>query len=44
MAQGKIKGGKGSKNPSQQKRKQAPKKGKVDTFDKRKNVDITKVS
>ncbi len=43
MAQGKVKAGGKSKLPAHQKRKQAPVKGKIDNFYKKKNVNVTKV-
>ena len=44
MAQGKVKVSGKSKKPAHQQRKQAPVKGKVDNFFKKKNVNVTKVS
>lgn len=44
MAQGKVKVSGKSKKPAHQQRKQAPIKGKVDSYYKKKNVNVTKVS
>jgi hypothetical protein len=43
MAQGKIKVSGKSKKPAHQQRKQAPIKGKSDSFYKKTNVNVTKV-
>ncbi len=43
MAQGKIKVNGKSKKPAHQQRKQAPIKGKSDSFYKKTNVNVTKV-
>jgi hypothetical protein len=43
MAQGKVKVSGKSKKPAHQQRKQAPIKGKADTFYKKKNINVSKV-
>lgn len=44
MAQGKVKVSGKSRKPAHQQRKQAPVKGKVDNYFKKKNANVSKVS